>query len=288
MTCKDWRKFVVAVIGAGTMGSGISQVAAHAGNRVVLIDRGDPELQRGLESIRSSLSKLHRKRQISEDEFESIPSRISLSDDIEDSASADIVIEAVFEDREVKAGVLQAISDVVEPSTIVATNTSSLSVEDLSLTVERSDRFLGIHFFNPVPVLPLVEIVRTSTTSGNASGFAIGFTKHLGKTPILVRDSPGFVVNRLLIPQINGAIQLFEVGVASRDDIDTGMKLGASLPMGPLELADLIGLDVCLSILESLAIGQDDPKLHPAPLLRRMVSAGKLGRKSGEGFYVYE
>ncbi|HEY8445887.1 MAG TPA: 3-hydroxyacyl-CoA dehydrogenase NAD-binding domain-containing protein [Thermomicrobiales bacterium] len=284
----DDRIRKVAVIGAGTMGSGIAQVVAQAGVPVVLIDRTERDLERGLGVIAKNLGRLVEKGRISQEAVEAMRGRISTATAYDAVAGAELIIEAVFEDIEVKRGVIAAVAPYASDETIIATNTSSISVTALAANAPHPNRVLGLHFFNPVPVLSLVEVVRGLQTAAETLDRGVAFARRIGKTPVVVNDSPGFVSNRVLLPMINEAIYCLSEGVADRDAIDTVMKLGMAHPMGPLALADLIGLDVCLAILEVLHRELGDDKYRPAPLLRRMVAAGKLGRKTGEGFYVYQ
>lgn len=278
----------VGVVGAGTMGSGIAQVIAQAGIPVTLVDRRDEDLQRGRRAIQKSLDRLVKKGALDASSANAVISAIACSTETQSLAEADLVVEAVFEDLSVKTELFRNLDTIVRPDAILASNTSSISISALAATVSRPERFAGMHFFNPVPVLPLVEIVKGLQTADATVDAVTRFAIAIGKSPVLVHDMPGFAVNRILVPMVNEAVFALSEGVAGRDEIDSAMTLGAAHPMGPLALADLIGLDVCLSIMEILHRDLGDDKYRPAPLLRRMVASGKLGRKSGEGFYVYE
>ena len=277
----------IGVVGAGTMGSGIAQVAARAGYRVRLRDVKEEHLERGLAAIEQNLQRDVDKGRLSVDEKRAIIGRIERAIEWSAFAEADFVIEAVSEDAEVKAEVFRTLDQVVRPEAILASNTSSIPITKLGAATRRSDKVVGMHFMNPVPVMKLVEIVRGLATSDETVERTRLLAERLGKTPLECRDSPGFVSNRVLMPMINEAIFALQEGVATREAIDGIMKLGMNHPMGPLALADLIGLDVCLAILNVLYEEFGDPKYRPCPLLKRYVDAGWLGRKTGRGFYEY-
>ena len=274
------------VVGAGTMGSGIAQVVAQAGIQTVLADADLSNLDRGLTAIASRWERLVEAGRRSPEDVEEFKTHLS-SGTAADSINVDLVIEAIVEKLDPKSMLFAELGTVAPPSTLFASNTSSISISALGRASGRPDRFVGLHFFNPVPVLPLVEIVRGIDTSDQTLATSTNFVEAIGKTPVVVDDAPGFVANRLLLPMINEAIFVLQDGIAPKESIDEVMKLGMSHPMGPLALADLIGLDICLDILETLHGNFGDDKYRPAPLLRRMVGAGKLGRKSGQGFYSY-
>ena len=278
----------VAVIGAGTMGSGIAQACAVAGHDVMLFDVSEEARSRGMETIKSSLTRIVKKEKMTEDDKATALSKITLIGDTDQFKSADVIIEAVFEDLEVKRELWEKVDKVAKEDALLASNTSSLSITELASFTSRPKKFCGMHFFNPVPVLPLVEVVRGLSTSEETIQKAKSFVEGINKTPIVCEDKPGFIVNRLLVPYINDAVHALVEGVASAEDIDKAMKLGANMPLGPLALADLVGLDVALAAGESIYNEFQDPKFRVAPLLRQMVRAGKLGRKTGEGFYKYE
>lgn len=278
----------VAVIGAGTMGAGIAQACAAAGHEVVVVDTFPGALEGAQARIQDSLSRLVKREKISADDAAATLGRIVTSSSYDDTASAEVVIEAVFESPEVKKNVWQALGQIVSQGALLATNTSSLSVTEIASYSGREPRMVGMHFFNPVPMMALVEVVRGLRTDAGALTEAKEFVLGLGKSPIVCEDKPGFIVNRLLVPYINDAMHALSEGVASAEDIDLAMKLGANMPIGPLALADMVGLDVCLAAGESLLKEFGDPKFRPAPLLRQMIRAGKLGRKSGEGFFIYD
>jgi 3-hydroxybutyryl-CoA dehydrogenase len=277
----------VALVGGGTMGSGIVQVVAVSGIPVVLIERTDGDVERALKSIETGLTRAVERGKLERSAKDEAVARVATATDYGAASQADLVIEAVFESLAVKQDVFGSLAAVVGDDAILASNTSSISVTALGSVVKRPERTIGMHFFNPVPAMTLVEVVRGLETSDTTVERTTAFARTLGKTPVVVNDVPGFVSNRVLMPMINEAVFCLSEGVATKEAIDTVMKLGMAHPMGPLALADLIGLDVCLAILEVLQRDLGEDKYRPAPLLRKLVSAGKLGKKSGEGFYVY-
>ena len=277
----------VAVLGAGTMGNGIAHVFARSGYQVILRDVEKRFLDRGLETITKNLDREVKKGKLAEADKAAALERIEPVTDLAALARADIAIEAVPEVRELKARVLKDVDAALRPEVILASNTSSIAITGIAAETSRPDRFIGMHFFNPVPMMALVEVIRGLATSEATFETTMALCQKLGKTPVAVNDSPGFVANRLLIPLINEASFAVMEGVAKPEDVDTVMKLGANHPMGPLELADFIGLDVCLAILDVLYKGFGDSKYRACPLLRKYVAAGWLGRKSGRGFYKY-
>ncbi len=277
----------IGVVGAGAMGNGIAQVCAQAGFRVIMNDREDAFVQRGLGTIQKSLGKLVEKGKFSAEERDTIYGRITASTDLADMVGADLVIEAVFEKFEVKRDLLGRLDTICRPATILASNTSSISITKLAAVTKRPSKVIGMHFFNPVPIMQLIEIIRALQTDQATYDTIRDLSVKLGKTPVQVNDSPGFVSNRVLMPMLNEAMYTLMEGVASAEDIDTAVKVGLNHPMGPLTLADYVGLDVCLDVLEVLHHELGDPKFRPCPLLRKMVDAGYLGRKSGQGFYNY-
>ncbi len=278
----------VAVIGAGTMGSGIAQACALAGHEVTLVDTGAEVLVRARSGMQSSLERMVKKETVTEADAADALARVTTREGLDGLQGAGVVIEAVFEAVDVKRDVWKRLAQVTSEGALLATNTSSLSVTQIAAFSGRPERFCGMHFFNPVPMMALVEIVRGLRSSEEAVEQARAFAEGIGKTPIVCEDKPGFIVNRLLIPYINDAVHALAEGVASAEDIDRAMKLGANMPIGPLQLADLVGLDVGLAAAEALFEEFGDPKFRPAPLMKQMVRAGKLGRKSGEGFYGYD
>jgi len=278
----------VGVVGAGTMGHGIAQVAALAGFEVRMVDVAPEALARALTQIEKSLDTLVAKQRVSSEDAQAARARVSGATDLASLAAVDLVVEAVVERFEVKRDVLQALAGHCGESTILASNTSSISITELAAQTDRPDRVIGMHFMNPVPLMKLVEIIRGLGTSQATYDFVEAATRSMGKTPVECNDAPGFVSNRVLLPMINEAVFCLFEGVADVHGIDQIMKLGMNHPMGPLALADLIGLDVCLDITRVLHGGFSDSKYRPCPLLVRMVDAGYLGRKSGRGFYTYD
>ncbi len=278
----------VAVLGAGTMGNGIAHVFARAGFNVILRDVDQRYLDRALETIGKNLDREVKKGKLAESEKPGVVARLKPVTDITAIAAADFAVEAVPEKMEIKRAVLTEADKILRPEAILASNTSSISMTALAALTSRPDRFVGMHFMNPVPVMTLVEVIRALQTSEAAFNLTMELTKKLGKTPVEVNDAPGFVSNRVLMPLINEAAYCVMEGVATPEAVDTVMKLGMNHPMGPLELADFIGLDVCVDILHVLHEGLGDPKYRACPLLKKYVAAGWLGRKSGRGFYTYE
>ncbi|EJL87120.1 3-hydroxyacyl-CoA dehydrogenase [Polaromonas sp. CF318] len=277
----------IGVIGAGTMGNGIAQVCALAGLEVTMIDVSTAALERGLTTLTDSLERLVQKEKLRADEKSAALARIHTSISYEELRSVDLVVEAATENLQLKLRILCDIEAVVGGDTVIASNTSSISITQLAAVLKNPARCIGMHFFNPVPLMALLEVIRGLQTSDTTHQAAIEFARAIGKTPITVRNSPGFVVNRILCPMINEAIFVLQEGLASPDEIDAGMKLGCNHPIGPLALADLIGLDTMLAVMNVFHEGFGDPKYRPAPLLKEMVDAGRLGRKSGHGFYQY-
>ncbi|WP_337983174.1 3-hydroxybutyryl-CoA dehydrogenase [Lysinibacillus sp. C5.1] len=278
----------VMVIGAGQMGSGIAQVCAQAGYDVLLNDIQQSFFERGLSVITKSLTRDVEKGRKTADEKMAILSRIQMSLDLKDASDVDIIIEAAVENMEVKQSIFKQLDTIAPAHAILATNTSSLPITEIAAVTNRPEQVIGMHFMNPVPVMKLVEIIRGLATADEVYKAVEEMTVKLAKTPVEVNDFPGFIANRILLPMINEAIYALYEGVASKEAIDDVMKLGMNHPMGPLTLADFIGLDTCLSIMEILHEGLGDSKYRPCPLLRKYVAAGWLGKKSGRGFYVYE
>ena len=278
----------IGVIGAGTMGNGIAQVCAVAGLQAVVQDVSAAALTRALATVSGSLDRSVRKGALTEEGKAQVMARIRTTTEAGDLAGADLVIEAATENEAVKIRILQAVDRILRPGAIIATNTSSISITRLAAATSRPERFVGMHFFNPVPVMALVEIIRGLRTTEATVEEVAELSRTLGKTPIGVRNSAGFAVNRILCPMLNEAVFTLQEGIASAEEIDAGMRLGCNHPIGPLALCDMVGLDVLLAVMEVLYGAFNDPKYRPAPLLREMVDAGMLGRKSGRGFFVYE
>ncbi|MDA2919276.1 3-hydroxybutyryl-CoA dehydrogenase [Desulfobacterota bacterium AH_259_B03_O07] len=277
----------VGVVGAGTMGSGIAQVTASSGRDIVLLDISDAILERGIKAVKKSLERFVKKGEISDENSKSILSRIHITTRFEDLADVDLVIEAVFEDMEIKKETFKKLDEVTRPEVVLATNTSSLPIIEIAVNTERHDKVVGMHFFNPAPIMRLVEIIKALTTSDETVDFVYEFALALGKEPVKTKDIAGFIVNRILMPMLNEAVFALQDGLGSPEEIDKAMKLGTNQPMGPLALIDLIGLDVTLDIIDVLYKEFQDPKFRAAPLLRQMVRAGWLGRKTARGFYRY-
>ena len=276
----------IGVVGAGTMGAGIAQTFATAGFQVTLVDVGAPQLERAMKTIQSSLAKLEDKKKLPTPAAE-IARRITTTTDIGALRDAGLVVEAAFEDPKVKADLFATLERATRKDVILASNTSSISIESLAAHTSRPDRVAGMHFMNPVPIMALVEVVRGPRTSADTIASVIAMSKRLGKTPVVSADRPGFIANRVLMPMINEAFFALEEKVGSAEDIDLVMTLGMNHPIGPLRLADLIGLDVVLAVLEVLERDLNDRKYAPAPIIRRFVGAGSLGRKTGRGVYAY-
>ena len=277
----------VAVVGAGTMGNGIAHVFAQHGWSVTLVDVAADALERGLKTIAANIERLVRKGAGSKEQGAETLGRIETSTSFDAVKTADLVVEAATENPEIKFKIFRDLDRLAPPDTILASNTSSISITTIAAQTKRPDRVIGMHFMNPVPIMQLVEVVRGLQTSDETTSKVLEVASQLGKTPVEVKDFPGFVSNRVLMPMINEAIFCVQEGVATPEAVDQVMKLGMNHPLGPLALADLIGLDVCLAIMEVLQDGLGEDKYRPAPLLKKMVAAGRLGRKSGQGFHAY-
>lgn len=277
----------IGIIGVGTMGAGIAQVMALAGYEVVVRSRRQASIDKGLAAVAKGLSKMVEKEKLTEDEKQAALSLISGDTRLPIVQDADLIIEAAAEDMDSKKALLAELDSLCKPDAIFATNTSSLSVSEIAAVTKRPDKIVGMHFFNPVPVMKLIEVVKAVDTSAETIETIVALATKIDKTPVLVQEAPGFLVNRILVPMVNEAVGILADGLASAADIDDAMKLGASHPMGPLSLGDLIGLDVCLAVMEVLHAEFGEDKYRPHPLLRKMVRGGKLGRKSGHGFFDY-
>ena len=277
----------VGIIGAGTMGNGIAQACAVAGIQVVMVDISEAAVAKGIATVAGSLDRLIKKEKITEADKAKALSHIHGSTNYDELKKAQLVIEAATENYDLKVKILKQVDALLDPSVIVATNTSSISITKLAAVTQRADRFVGMHFFNPVPMMALVEIIRGLQTSDATHDAVHDLATRLGKSPITVKNAPGFVVNRILVPMINEAFFVLAEGIATAEDIDAGMKLGCNQPIGPLALADMIGLDVCLAVMEVYLDEFGDSKYRPCPLLKEMVAAGQLGRKTGRGVYTY-
>ncbi|MBA2674990.1 3-hydroxybutyryl-CoA dehydrogenase [Ramlibacter sp.] len=277
----------VGIIGAGTMGNGIAQACAVAGVDAVMVDVSDTAVSKGLATVAGSLERLVKKDKLTAADRDAALARIKGSTNSEDLKAAQLVIEAATENEELKLRILKQVDGLVAPEVVIASNTSSISITKLAAATSRADRFIGMHFFNPVPMMALVEIIRGLQTSDATHDAVKALAERLGKSPITVKNAPGFVVNRILVPMINEAFFVLAEGIATPEDIDAGMKLGCNHPLGPLALADMIGLDVCLAVMEVYLREYGDSKYRPCPLLKEMVAAGRLGRKSGRGVYGY-
>ena len=277
----------IGVVGAGQMGAGIAQVCALAGYQVIMFDLNGEALEKALSGIATSLQRLIKKEKLTIDEMQGCLANISASTELSSMAQADLVIEAASEQESIKQSIFRQLDDICHPDAILATNTSSISITRLAAVTKRPSQVVGMHFMNPVPVMALVEVIRGLQTQDAVFDQVTQVAKEIGKTPVDVKDSPGFVANRILLPMINEGIFCLHEGLAKAEDIDEVMKLGMSHPMGPLALADLIGLDTCLSIMQVLYTSFNDSKYRPCPLLVQMVDAGYLGRKTGRGFYTY-
>ena len=277
----------IGIVGAGTMGNGIAQVCAAAGLSVIMTDISEAALTKGVSVVTGSLERMVNKQKMTDADRQAALKRIATTTDSAKLGDCDLVIEAATENEDLKIKILKDLCTKLRPSALLATNTSSISITKLAAVTDRPDRFIGMHFFNPVPLMALLELIRGLQTSDDTHAKAAEFAKRIGKVAVTAKNSPGFAVNRILCPMINEAIFALQEGIATAEDLDAGMKLGCNHPIGPLALADMIGLDTMLSVMEVFYEGFNDPKYRPAPLLKEMVAAGHLGRKTGQGFYSY-
>ena len=277
----------IMVLGAGTMGMGIAQVFAESGKTVIVRDIAEQFLERGKATFTKNEEKKVAKGKITEEEKAAVLSRVSYTLELKDAADCDLVVEAAIEVLDIKKSIFKELDEICKPETILASNTSSISITAIAAATKRPEKVLGMHFFNPAPAMKLVEVIRGANTTQETFDFIYSLSKEIGKDPIEVAEAPGFVVNRILIPMINEAANMLEKGVATAEDIDIAMQLGANHPMGPLHLGDLIGLDVCVAIMDTLARETGDTKYRCSTLMRKLVRAGKLGRKTKEGFFKY-
>ena len=277
----------VGIIGAGTMGNGIAQICAVSGINAVMVDISEAAVQKGLATVAKSLDRLVKKEKISEADKAAAMARIKTSTNYDDLKAAQLVVEAATENYDLKVKILKQVDALLAPEVLMASNTSSISITELAAVTSRADKFIGMHFFNPVPMMALVEVSRGLNTSDATHDVVKALAERLGKSPITVKNSPGFVVNRVLIPMINEAFFVLAEGLATAEDIDMGMKLGCNHPIGPLALADMVGLDVCLAVMEVYLSEFGDSKYRPCPLLKELVAAGHLGRKTGRGVFHY-
>jgi len=287
VTTKEEKMMKIGVLGTGTMASGIIQVFAQAGYEVVYRGRSDASIEKSYKIIEKNLSRLVDKEKITAEDKEAVLGRVSHSLELSALADTDLIIESVVEDLDTKKEFFAELDKITKESAILATNTSAISITEIAASTGRPDKVIGMHFFNPAPMMKLVEVIKGLSTSDETEAAVIELAAAIGKTAVKVAEAPGFVVNRVLIPMINESIGVLADGVASAEDIDEAMKLGANHPIGPLALGDLVGLDVCLAIMETLFCEYGDPKYRPHALLRKMVRGGKLGRKTGEGFFKY-